>query len=165
MRETSSPPRPDAIEVSSVLAADAARVWSEAIRFEGINDELMPLLRMTSPRRWRDRSLDDVRRGERLFRSWLLLLGVLPIDYDDIRSAEFWPGHRFLERSRMLSALVWEHERTVTDEAPHGCRVTDRVRFTARFKALRPVLRFVVPRVFAHRHRRLTRRYRAPSDL
>ena len=147
------------VEVSSVVDADAARVWRDAIRFDMINDELMPLLKMTSPRDWNERTLDHVEPGQRLFRSWILLLGLVPIDYDDICIAQVGPGFRFLERSHMMSASTWEHERVVTDEPSGRCRITDRVRFTARWKPLGPVLGWFVPRVFAHRHRRLKRRH------
>ena len=53
-----------------------------------------------------------MRLGERLFRSWILLFGVLPIDYDDITLVSIEPGRGFHERSSMLSMRVWEHERT-----------------------------------------------------
>lgn len=147
------------IELSSVLDAQADVVWRRVTGFAGINDELMPLMRMTSPARWRGHSIEDAPTGERVFRSWLLLLGVVPIDYDDICIAEIGPGHRFLERSEMMSASVWEHERTVTDLAEGSCRITDRVRFVPRRAIVGPVLRWFVPRLFAHRHRRLRRRF------
>lgn len=81
------------------MDAEAARVWWDATCFDTINDELMPLLRMTSPREWSGRTLDQVVPGQRLFRSWLLLFGVIPIDYDDICIAQIGPGYRFLECS------------------------------------------------------------------
>ena len=147
------------VVVSSVVNAHADHVWRDATAFEGINGELMPLLRMTSPRSWSRRTLADVQPGQRLFRSWLLLFGVLPIDYDDICIAEIDHGYRFLERSKMMSASTWEHERVVVDELPGTCRITDRVRFTARWTPMSPVLRWIVPRVFAHRHNQLKARY------
>ena len=64
-------------EVCSDLGAPAARVWAHATDLGGINAELMPLMRMTSPKGWTTLSADRVRFGERLFRSWLLLFGVL----------------------------------------------------------------------------------------
>ena len=97
-------------------------------------------------------------------RSWLLLFGVIPIDYDDICIAEIGPGYRFLERSQMMSASTWEHERIVVDELPGTCRITDRVRFTARYAPLGTILRWLVPRVFAHRHDRLQDRYRGAAN-
>lgn len=151
------------IEVSSILGSDAEDVWQAAIRFDGINEELMPLLRMTSPRSWRGRTVEDVEPGSRPFRSWLLLFGVLPIDYDDLGIAEVGPGRRFLERSQMLSSSTWEHERSIVALGPGTCRVTDRVRFVPRWRVLGPFLSWFVPRLFAHRHRRLRRRFSIPG--
>lgn len=147
------------LEFSSVVQAPAGRVWDDATRFGGINGELLPLMRMTAPREWADRTINDAQPGQRLFRSWLLLFGVIPVDYDDLGIAEIGPGHRFLERSQMLSATLWEHERAVTEEGADRSRVTDRLRFVARWRPLGPVLRWFVPIVFTHRHRRLRRRY------
>jgi hypothetical protein len=158
-RERSSRTPSTEIELSSLLRARADLVWSQVTDFSGINAELMPLLRMTAPREWTKLTLEDVRPGQKLFRSWLLLFGVLPIDYDDLSIAEVGPGYRFLERSRMMSAALWEHERLVEEAAAGGCRITDRVRFTPRWKPLGPLLNWIVPRLFAHRHRRLRDRF------
>ena len=43
----------------------------------------------------------------------MLLGGFLPVDYDDLCLAEIEPPRRFLERSRMLSMSIWQHERIV----------------------------------------------------
>ncbi len=147
------------LELVSDLGAPADEVWAAATDLAAINDELGPWMRMTAPRSWRTLSVENVTPGRRLFRSWLLVLGVLPVDYDDLTISEIGPGHRFQERSRMLSASVWEHERLVTATGPRSCRLTDRVRFVPRTALHRAVLRRVVPRLFAHRHRRLRRRY------
>jgi hypothetical protein len=136
-------------------------VWAAVTDLAQINDELMPLMRMTAPRGWKSRSLEQLQPGQRLFRSWLLLLGVVPVDYDDLMIAEIEPGRRFQERSRMMSASVWEHERVVVPTGPESCRVTDRVGFVPRTALHGTVLRRVVPVLFAHRHRRLRRRYGA----
>jgi hypothetical protein len=114
---------------------------------------------MTVPRPLRGKSIDDLEPGHRLGRSWLLLLRVLPFDYDDIGLAELGPGFRFLERSTMLSMNRWEHERTVRP-ADGGCEVTDRIAFELRrplawVPGLDRVARSLVVRLFAHRHRRL----------
>jgi hypothetical protein len=163
-RERSSGTPSTEIEFSSLLDARADQVWSQVTDFSGINAELMPILRMTAPREWKDSTLEDVRPGQRLFRSWLLLFGVVPIDYDDLCIAEVGPGYRFLERSQMLSATLWEHERLVVEAASGRCRVTDRVRFTPRWTPLGPLLIWFVPRLFAHRHRRLRARFSSPGS-
>lgn len=142
---------------TSALRASADVVWDAATTMEGVNFELGPWLRMTAPEGVR---LDpaSVTPGERLFRSRLLLLGLLPIDYDDLTFVSIGPGTRFHERSPMLSARVWEHVRVVEPEGD-GCRVTDTVRFVPRVPPAAPLQRRLVAAVFAHRHRRLRRRF------
>lgn len=100
--------------------------------------------------------------GQRLFRCWLFLLGVVPIEYDDLTFIEVDPGHRFLERSRLLSQRVWEHERII-EPRPAGSWIRDRVRFSARAPWLEGVYAPVFRLVFAHRHRNLRRIFGTPS--
>ncbi len=49
------------------------------------------------------KTIDDVEVGEPLGRSWILLGGLIPVDFDDLRLVELEPGRRFLERSRTLT--------------------------------------------------------------
>ena len=140
-----------------MLRASAEVVWEAASSMEGVNHELGPWLRMTAPAGLRIDPADVV-PGERLFRSRLLLLGVLPIDFDDLTFVRVDAGRGFLERSPMLSAQVWEHERVI-EPVGDGCRVTDRVRFIPRVPFAGRVHRLVVAAIFRHRHRRLPRRF------
>jgi ligand-binding SRPBCC domain-containing protein len=146
------------VERQSVLAAPPEEVWERVSTFEGINDELGPLLRMTAPARVRSLDPADVVLGERLFRSWVLLFGVLPIDYDDLTLIALEPGRGFHERSRMLSMRVWEHERTLEPDGA-GCLVRDRLSFEPRLPGMGPLLERIVRATFAHRHGRLRRRF------
>lgn len=141
------------VVVSSLLSAAPARVWERVSTMAGVNHELGPWLRMTAPVGARFGPA-AVTPGERLFRSRLLLLCVLPVDYDDLTFVRIDPGRGFLERSPMLSARVWEHERVI-EAADGGCRVTDRVRFVPRVAIAAPLQRWIVAAVFRHRHRRL----------
>jgi ligand-binding SRPBCC domain-containing protein len=148
------------IERTSTLAAPAETVWCWVTTPQGINDELRPWLRMTRPTGVY--SLADVRPGVPLGRSWILLLGVMPIDADDLTIVQIAPG-RFLERSRLLSAPVWEHERTVTERAG-GCELHDRVSFEPRAAVRRlpggaRLHTAILGAIFTHRHRRLRRRF------
>ena len=147
-----------------MIPAPAEEVWRRVVTPEGINDELRPWMRMTIPSRLRGKTIDDVEPGERLGRSWLLLFGVLPFDYDDLGLAELGPGFRFLERSTMLSMRRWEHERTVVPTGDDACEVTDRIAVELRRPlALVPgsarLVRGMLARMFAHRHRRLARHF------
>lgn len=141
---------------SSRLRADPERVWRHATSFDGINYELMPLMRMTAPKRLRTLDPEDVVLGERLFRSWILLGGLVPFEYDDLTLVELEPGRRFLERSPMLSMALWEHERVIEPDGA-GARVTDNVRFEPKLRWAAAAAARVVGFQFRHRHRRLRR--------
>jgi hypothetical protein len=146
--------------ISSALGASSDDVWQHAISPAGVNRELFPLLRMTFPT---DTGVltEGWRPGKRMFRSWLLLAGILPLDYDDVTFIEVEPGRRFLERSPLLSQRVWEHERTI-DSVPGGCQLTDRLRFFFNDTATTEIYTLVFKAVFRLRHRNLKRAFGRP---
>ena len=146
------------IIVASELAADSETLWARITDPAGINDELRPLMRMTVPASARDFGLDDPAPG-RIGRSWLLLFGFLPFDYDDISLVRVEPGRGFLERSSMLSMRLWEHERTLDPCGEGSCRVTDRVAWEPRLPLPGAWFRPLVGAIFNHRHRRLRLRF------
>jgi hypothetical protein len=145
-----------AFEVTSVVPATAAAVWRRVSTMAGVNDELMPLVRMTHPRGMESLDGTDVPLGEKLFRSWILLFGVVPVDYDDLTLLRVTPGEGFSESSPMLSQRRWSHER-VLEDVPGGCRVTDRIAFVPRMAWLGSVYLPIFRAFFHHRHRRLRR--------
>lgn len=154
--------REGSFEVSSRLAAPAVDVWAHATTAAGINEELMPIVRMTVPRGLGDDfALADVAAPQRLGRSWLLLGGLLPFDWDDLYIRRIGPGFAFEERSTMLSQRRWDHDRSVEPLGEHACVVTDRIRFVPRLPWLAPLLRPAFRFTFGHRHRRLRRRFGA----
>ena len=147
------------VEQTSVLYSPAAKVWEFAVSEEGINHELAPILKMTMPPKLRGKTIADVEVGVELGRSWILLGGLIPVDFDDLSLAELEPGRRFLERSRTLAFSIWEHERVV-EATGDGCRVTDRLGFElhpalAWIPGIDRLARAVVAALFRHRHRRL----------
>ncbi|QRN97067.1 SRPBCC family protein [Archangium violaceum] len=146
--------------LTSDLRAPPEEVWSHATRMQGVNREFFPLVRMTWPSS--DGSLPSPPPlGQRLFRSWILLFGLLPIDYDDLTFVEFEPGRRFLERSVLFSQKQWIHERIVTPTAT-GCRLTDSVRFIPRLRPLGSLHLAVFRWAFHWRHRNLRRLFSRP---
>ena len=126
---------------------------------EGINDEMCPYLRMTLPRGVERLDPESVEIGTPIGRSWILLFGVLPVDYDDLGLERIEPGRGFLERSTMLSQRLWEHERTIEPLAGGGCTVTDRVAWEPRLPLPGHLLRPLFGAFFRHRHRRLRRHF------
>ena len=145
------------IVTRSQLEVSPEEAWAHATSFEGVNYELGPMLRMTAPREVRAAGLEAVVPGERLCRSWVLLFGVLPVDYDDITVERIDPPRGFLERSPMLSQREWEHERTI-EPAESGCVLTDSIRWVPRLPAPDRLVGRIVIATFGHRHKRLRRR-------
>lgn len=151
------------MSLTSELGADAETLWTRITAPAGINDELRPLMRMTVPAGARDFGLDETEPGP-IGRSWLLLFGFLPFDYDGISLVRIEPGRSFHERSSMLSMRLWEHERTLTPLSEGRCRITDRVVWEPRPPLPGAWLRPLVLAIFRHRHRRLRLRF-APDAL
>ena len=153
--------KPIEVEQFSRVDCPADEVWARVTTPAGIRHELRPVLSMTMPPGLRGLGVGDAatRLGEPLGKAWLLLGGVLPVEYDDMRIIALEPGRRFHERSTMLLLSRWEHERTVTPLGADACEVRDRLTFVPRVLAGRPVVRkavgWVVAALFAHRHRRL----------
>ncbi len=143
----------------TTVTATAADVWSHVSTMQGVNNELMQILRMTYPDALSD--LDAAPReliGKPAFKSWILLFGILPIDRHFLTLASVTTGQGFDERSSSWSNRVWNHRRTL---APlnNGTQIRDELEFEPRFGFAAPFLRWFVGRVFAHRHRQLLRQF------
>jgi ligand-binding SRPBCC domain-containing protein len=146
------------ILVTSRLNAPASAVWERVITPDGINDEMRPYLRMTLPAGIDQIDPESVEIGVPVGRSWILLFGLIPFDYDEVCLVRLEPGRGFLERSKMLSQRVWEHERTIEPTAS-GCTVTDRVSWQPRLGLPGAPLRPAIGWFFRHRHARLRRHF------
>jgi ligand-binding SRPBCC domain-containing protein len=145
-----------ASEFVSEVPASEMEVWPWITSAKGISTELRPILRMTTPRRIEDIFSVDVIPGKRLFRSYVFLFGVIPIDYSDITLLEVTQGVGFVEQSPMGSMKVWRHQRYL-QPTPQGCLVTDLIKFEPRFAKV--MIRWFVERLFRHRHAVLRRRF------
>jgi ligand-binding SRPBCC domain-containing protein len=133
-------------------------VWAAVTRPETVNYELGPWLRMTVPRGARGLSLASVPIGMPLGRAWVLLFGVLPIDYDDLTLVAIGPGPQFHERSPMLNCRQWTHRRSVV-ATPKGSVLTDRINFQPRWFMSGRLYQAIAQQIFRHRHRRLRHRF------
>ncbi len=114
------------------LGAPAREVWDRCVTFEGINDEFAPLLRMTMPRGMEGRTIADVEPGVPIGRSWLLLGGVVPVDWDDLVLVEIEPPRRFREDSSMATMTRWGHERVIDPTGEGTCVLSDSLDFELR---------------------------------
>ena len=147
-----------AFEIQSQIAADREEVWRHATCMPSVNLEFRPWIRMTYPAEHLilDVSPNDLQKT--LFRSRILLFGLLPVEIYNVTFEEFEPGHRFLERSPTLTQHWWQHERTLTD-VDGGCRVTDRVAVFPRMALLGSLSLWLARLIFVNRHRNLRRLY------
>lgn len=146
--------------VSSDLSASCEDVWAFVGGMRGVNHELFPLVKMTFPPDRERLDSPSAPRGVPMFRSWLLLFGVLPFDYVDSTFQTVEPNRGFLETSTMLSQRSWRHERRLKP-ASGGCRITDEVTFHPRLPValLAPLYWLTFLFAFQHRHRRLRSRF------
>ncbi len=143
---------PITLQFESTLAAPRERVWSWITSIDGILAEMRPYFRMTAPARVRGLTEVDVVPGTRLFRSYVLLFGFLPVDFSDLTLLELRSGEGFVEQSPMGSMKLWKHERWIAD-GPAGStsvKLVDRLTFEPRLA--RPVLKWLIRRFFEHRH-------------
>jgi ligand-binding SRPBCC domain-containing protein len=145
-------------EIASRLEAAPDEVWDRATTPEGINDELRPLMRMTVPAGFESLEPERVVLGEPIGRSWVLLGGLIPVDYDDITLVELEPGRRFVERGRLLSQRMWQHVRSV-ESVEGGCLIRDALAWEPRIPVSGRALRPMFATIFRHRHRRLRRHF------
>jgi hypothetical protein len=150
-----------AFEIKSDLAIEASEFWSEC-SLESVNWELAPVVKMTAPADWKNRRIEDWEVGRELFKSWILVFGILPIDRHAFRLREIAPGCGFHERSSSWMNREWNHDRMIV---PHdrGCTVIDRVEFISRLPILAPLQLPICRFIFQHRHRRLRKKYGRPA--
>lgn len=150
-----------AVEVvrASVVRAPRDEVWARVVTADGVSDEFRPLLRMRFPARLEGASIADVPLGRPIGRAWILLGGVIPVEYDDLVLVDLEAPRFFQERSELGSCRVWEHRRELESLADGSTRVTDTLRAVPRALVPGSVVRVVVGALFAHRHRRLAREF------
>jgi ligand-binding SRPBCC domain-containing protein len=152
------------LRFESKLHSPRERVWAWITSLEGISAEMWPFFRMTVPRDVRHIADVDVKPGTPLFRSYILLFGLLPIDYSDLTLVDIDHGRGFVEESPMGSMRLWRHERRIVDCPADSSAVLliDRLTFEPRWA--RPAVGWFIRRVFEHRHKVLRDRLDATPD-
>ena len=140
------------LRFESELHAPVAHIWEWITSVEGISAEMWPFFRMTFPKGVR--SLNDVRvqLGVPIFRSYVFLFGVMPIDYSDMTLIKFDPGQGFVEQSPMGSMKLWRHERRINPSPsdPTAALLVDQLTFQPRMA--KRLAGWFIRRVFIHRH-------------
>jgi len=146
----------------SAIATTPENFW-KTMSMSAVNAELAPLVRMTAPQQWRDCPLEQWATGKVLFRSTLLLFGLIPTDLHFLKLERIDPEGGFLERSHSLVNRLWLHERT-TEPTSGGCIVTDTVTVESRLPGMATLMLPIFRFIFRHRHRRLREQYGVARD-
>ncbi len=144
---------PFSIRFESRLMAPPERVWAWITSVKGISAEMWPYFRMTVPKDVESLADVQMQPGVRMFRSYVFLFGILPIDYSDMTLLELTPGSGFIEQSPMGSMKLWRHERYI---APCGSGsgavvLVDQLTFQPRMA--RRLVGWFIGHVFTHRHK------------
>lgn len=143
------------VSVCTNVLAPQASVWNYVSTMKGVNYELYPVLQMTCPDMSMRISKELVKTNTvPLFRSWLLLFCIVPVDFDDINITEVVEGKSFSERSLMALMTQWHHDRTL-ETSDDGTIIVDELAFTPRVRVLGCLLNLIVRFLFCHRHQRL----------
>ena len=149
--------REQQLSIASNLRVPAAEVL-DGITMRAVNAELGPFVRMSAPREWSEWSIPDWPAGEHLFTSWILLLGILPVDRHRFFLEATAPGEGFTECSTSWVNARWRHQRRVIP-ITGGCRVVDGVSYASPLPGLGRLLLGAYRLVFRWRHHQLRLRY------
>ena len=106
--------------IASRRRSSAAQVWEHASTTAGVNRELWPLARRTFPPALGRLTPGTIPLGRTVFRSRVLLLGLVPVKYDDFTLLELAPRRRFHKCARLLTLREWHHRCTVVPAAQGG---------------------------------------------
>lgn len=148
--------------VSSRLSVQPDKFWGEQ-SIATVNVELSPWIYMSAPAAWQSLRLKEWDGSGQLFRSWVLLFGLIPVDCHTFGTIDLSQHMKFVERSSSLFNNIWQHER-IAKTVPGGGEVIDKVSFTPRVRWLSPVLRTIYVLVFQHRHAKLRALYAEADD-
>ena len=158
---------PFTVQVSSLVNGAKEDVWECVSTFKGVNRELSPFLQMTCPEPNTRITKSMESKDKSLFTSWVLLFGLLPVEYDCLRLENVTEGTGFKERSSMLMMSEWHHDRTLISENVNEVsrtRVVDVISFTPRLYILGWAMVYIVRFLFHHRHVNLRRQF-GTSDM
>lgn len=140
------------LHFESKLHACAENVWEWITSIKGIRAEMWPFFLMTAPKGVQSLSNVRVTPGVRMFRSYVFLFGVLPIDYSDMTLLELKDGQGFVEQSPMGSMRLWRHERRIVPcpSDSNAILLVDQLTFQPRMA--KRLVGWFIRRVFIHRH-------------
>lgn len=134
---------------------EAGSLWDGVTSPEGINFEMGPWLRFVPPAE--PDLLGLAASGEPLNLKVKGPLGF-PLGRYPLQLKRLEEGKGFLEQTRMLPFLLWQHERNLEAYGDQTV-IIDRLGWQWKPAFLDPLVRGGVRAFFRHRHRKLRRRF------
>ncbi|WP_373097066.1 hypothetical protein [Zhongshania sp.] len=150
------------LKIESKLDEDIERLYADLLTMDGVNYELMPLVKMTTPSEWASKHLKLWPIGSELFSSVILLFGIIPVDIHKFKLSKVDEAG-FEERSDSLIHKKWNHSRTIKSLGS-TCIVIDELEFVPKLRFLGPVMKPVYSAIFKHRHKRIAVKYGAVGE-
>ena len=141
------------LRFESKLHSSAECVWEWITSIDGISNEMWPYFRMSVPRGVRSLTDLEIQIGEPMFRSYIFLLGILPIDFSDMTLVELDAGRGFVEQSPMGFMKLWRHERRIVSTNSNSSEVLLIDELTFQPRLARRFVGWFIKHVFTHRHK------------
>jgi hypothetical protein len=151
-------------QLDGVLNVDKERLWRDITDIDSINYELMPLVKMTFPFAIKSIGIENVPLNQLLFKSCILLLGLIPIDVHYLSLENIESNHRFDENSSSWMHHFWKHSRILNQLSNSQVNILDTIHFKPRLLFLGYFLLPIYKVVFQHRHNRLKKKYNSKKD-
>lgn len=145
--------------VQSLIPAARTTLWQHVTQMRHVNDELMPFVRMTYPADRASLAGQAVPMNTVLFRSIILLFGILPIDLHALAFDKIEDDKAFYENSTTLTHKYRKHTRSLTDTTG-GTIVKDEVHFSPRLPLIGHLFLPIYTAIFRHRHRQLLKAFK-----
>jgi len=139
------------------LNAKKNQIIKSQINFKGVNYELKPIVYMTTPKEWENRSLIEAPVNKNILSSVILLFGLIPIDIHHLCFAQIFENG-FRETSSSILMKHWNHNRKI-DSCEQGSILIDEISFKTRLPFLDFILKPIYDYIFKHRHKRLKTKF------
>ena len=111
-----------------------------------------------APNCFAERGLLGLPQRQQLFKSWILLFGIIPIDRHSFYLDTIYPEEGFSESSSSAINASWCHVRKITPQST-GCCVIDTVSYKSRLPFVDVILKPAYKLVFWRRHQNLRLKY------
>lgn len=144
------------LRFESGLAVSPPELWQWITSSRGIASEMRPWLRMTFPSSVSSLTQLDIEPGQKLFDSWLLLLGLIPVGRSQLTFVEWQAGSGFTEQSPMTGVRGWRHRRVI-EAVDGGTRIVDEL--SVEPLLLPSLTGRITKAFFRHRHRQLRKAF------